>query len=126
MRFEATKNSPEVDLTFDDGRGWIRGTLRVAYGNIAKLFGDITVHMADVLQNDQGRFFSLEIFFEELPTTAHQHIRELMDMIQKHLDSGVDVQVTWYYPSENEMMKQSAASLHDLYPKLVRIEQGAA
>ena len=115
MYLQATDSTPEVNLTFVDDTGWIRGPVALTSGHLNDLFESIIEHLRHELSSDQGRRFRLEIDLDDIPSTVYPLITNLLDMMLEYYKNGVDVQLTWVFLERRQTARELANTLRDKY-----------
>ena len=130
MRQPATRSTPEIDLNFSDGEGWIRGPC--ASDHASAIFGAISAHLGKMLKNDQGREYRLKLYLYDLPTTTVKSVDQLLANLEAERDrgpiiTGAQITISWSYPPGSTIIRKWVESFKEKYPNLIsEIGEGEA
>ena len=120
MRVPATASTPEVDLTFENDVGWIRG--RWSTARAGGLFIEIQHYLHDLIDHDPERRYRIDLDLAEIPSTVLPYLRALFDMLSEKRSKGSAVSVTAYYDADDIGLKNLFLTLNDKYPGLFQLQ----
>jgi hypothetical protein len=114
-----TDSTPEVDLNFTDGRGYIRG--RFAIPHPADFFQKINEHLEKVLADPECRGLVIELRLEEMPSIVLPHLKSLFDALRKQDPKSERIKVEFLYPKGWRQVENFVRSLaHGDYNMLIK------